>query len=95
MGLLKFQKLPYSVIAGGKFDGFIGEIWNEIRRSFNFDYTYRIATEFGAAPDKDGNWRGMVGMVHRKEVDIAVADFAPTLIRQQAVDFTSYFLKSR
>ena len=93
--ILKIQNLPFSTIVGNKFDGLIGEIWNDIQKSFNFEYTYEVATTFGAAPDQDGNWRGMVGMVHRKEVDLAVADFGPTLIRQQAIDFTSYFLKSR
>ena len=39
--------------------------------------------------EPDGSWNGMVGMVHRNEVDIAVSDFFITSERQAAVDSTA------
>ena len=68
----------------------MGDIWTEIERKLGIESRMHLATEYGGAPDPNGNWKGMVGMVHRNEVDVAVADFFPTPVRYSAVDFTSH-----
>ena len=34
-----------------------------------------------------GKWTGVVGMVHRGEVDVGIAHFTPTRYRKEVVDF--------
>ena len=84
------QNIPFSIVHGPKnFTGFIGDIWTEIEKTLGFESKISLATQYGGAPDAKGNWKGMVGMVHRNEVHIAVADFFPTPLRKNVVDFTS------
>ncbi|XP_022255831.1 probable glutamate receptor [Limulus polyphemus] len=41
----------------------------------------------------DGKWTGMVGMVYRKEADIAISDISMTIQRERVIDFTyPYFI---
>lgn len=42
----------------------------------------------------DGVWNGMIGMIDRGEVDVAVSDFTVTTERFQVADFTLSFLDS-
>ena len=42
---------------------------------------------------KDGNWSGMIGMVDRGEVDMAVAPIYMTPARKEVVDFTVPLLR--
>ena len=83
------------MVDGGTLHGFIGEIWTHIQNSLEFNYTINIATQYGASADEHGNWVGMMGMAQRREIDIALADFLPTLSRKEVADFTHPFLKSR
>ena len=47
------------------------------------------------APDTDGNWKGMIGMVHRNQVDLCIADFRETPERATVVDFTPPLMEFR
>ena len=42
---------------------------------------------------ENGSWNGMVGMVERGEVEIAVSDFYMTPSRKDVVDFTVALLE--
>ena len=66
--------------------GYYGEIWNDIAEKLDLDYKIVEGKAYGLLQE-DGHWSGLVGMVHRNEVDIAVADFYPTDSRKQVVDF--------
>ena len=85
------QNKPFSIV-NDKFSGFLGDIWAEIERSFKFESEIVLSTQYGAAPDKNNNWKGMIGMLHRNEAHVAVADFIPTPERNTVVDFTSEIL---
>lgn len=74
---------------GEKFTGFIGDLWYEIQKVLGFDHNITIATDYGAMPDERGHWKGMMGMIHRNEVDIAVTDLFITEPRKRIADFTT------
>lgn len=77
------------MVNGSDFSGFIGELWVDIERTLKFKSNISVATQYGAAPDKDGNWKGMIGMLQRNEAQVAVSDFFPTIGRSAVVDYTS------
>nr|XP_045600623.1 glutamate receptor U1-like [Procambarus clarkii] len=58
--------------------------------ALNFSYVYTRPPD-GAAGSKrtDGTWSGMLGMVSRQEVDIAVGPFGISRLRAEIVDFTA------
>ena len=81
--------MPFSLATGTEFTGFLGYIWTEIERSLGLKSNVHLGTQYGGAPDINGQWKGMIGMIHRNEVDVAVADFFPTPVRHTVVDFTT------
>ncbi|XP_068246312.1 glutamate receptor U1-like [Palaemon carinicauda] len=79
-------------IVGAK--GFCYEMLNSMAQKFNFTYSL--------LPPYDGNWgglmpngsfNGMVGMVQRKVVDLALASITITFIRERVIDFTHPFFE--
>ncbi|XP_071526993.1 glutamate receptor ionotropic, delta-1-like [Panulirus ornatus] len=71
------------------FEGPMVDLLEILAITMNFTYN------FARPPDgswgvklKNGSWTGMVGMVDRKEVDIALGPFAIRLARREVVDFT-------
>ncbi|XP_076353787.1 glutamate receptor ionotropic, delta-1-like isoform X3 [Tachypleus tridentatus] len=60
-----------------------------LARKLNFSYVIKSPkdNEWGTRLSNQ-SWTGMIGMVHRKEADIAVDSIAVTEERQEAVDFT-------
>ena len=79
---------------GTTIGGCFGEIWNEVANQIGFNFTIIKAHEYGIK-NAQGDWSGMIGMLHRNEADIAVADFTPTQSRSNVVDFTTVFLDSQ
>ncbi|GFY65543.1 glutamate receptor ionotropic, delta-2 [Trichonephila inaurata madagascariensis] len=55
---------------------------------FHYDLVSPIEKEFGLL-SLDGNWSGLIGMVQRKEADIALGLLSVTEERTKAVDFTT------
>ncbi|XP_070181253.1 glutamate receptor ionotropic, kainate 1-like [Littorina saxatilis] len=45
------------------------------------------------APEEDGTWNGMVGMVKRGEADLAIGPFTITSVRERVVDFTVPYME--
>ena len=68
--------------------GYYGEIWNDIAEKLDLAYQIVEGKAYGLLQE-DGHWSGLVGMVHRNEADIAVADFMPTRAREEVVNFCS------
>ncbi|XP_076352647.1 glutamate receptor ionotropic, kainate 2-like [Tachypleus tridentatus] len=62
---------------------------NTLARKMNFRYVIRtpLDGEWGRKLP-NGTWTGLVGMVQRKEADIAIAKISITEERKEAVDFT-------
>ena len=40
------------------------------------------------SPKDDGTWTGMIGMILRDEVDIAISDFYVTAERSMVIDYS-------
>lgn len=62
-----------------------------LSNSLGFEYQLLVPEdgEWGRQED-DGAWTGMLGMVHREEVDVAIGHLTVTQSRQSAVDFLPY-----
>ena len=67
------------------FQGMYADVWNALSNKMNFTYTVQRVYEWGSL--EDGTWSGMVGMLVKNQVDIAVTDFIMTKDRSTAVDF--------
>ena len=67
-------------------ESYFGEVFNQLEKSLNF--TYVLVPNDGVFGNNDsGKWTGVVGMVHRGEVDVGIAHFTPTRYRKEVVDF--------
>ncbi|XP_069188814.1 probable glutamate receptor [Procambarus clarkii] len=69
--------------------GPIAMVVEYLAKALNFTYTNVIPRDntFGIKAD-DGSWTGMLGMVQRREADIAIGPFGLSLTRAEAVDFS-------
>ncbi|XP_047492028.1 probable glutamate receptor [Penaeus chinensis] len=59
-----------------------------LANSLNFSYTFVDGDGYFGAPVGNGSWNGMIGMLKRQEIDIALGPFAMSHERRQVVDFT-------
>ena len=75
-------------------NGCFGDIWYEIANNLSLNFTVVEGYQYGAL-DSSGDWTGMIGMLHRNEAEIAVADFTPTQSRSKVVDFTLALLDTQ
>ena len=71
--------------------GFHGQLWKAIAKTLQLNFTLVDVTDEYGSRDENGSWTGMIGMLHRNEADIAVADFTPTKERYQVADFIMPF----
>lgn len=74
--------------------GYLGEVWQEMANKLHLNFTIVEGYQYGIM-EPNGNWTGMIGMLHRNEAEMAVADFTPTQSRSQVVDFAMAFLTDR
>ncbi|XP_064595274.1 glutamate receptor-like [Liolophura sinensis] len=87
---------PFSVrvIEDGRtfYAGFCVNILDELAERMGFNYTIVEPPDgqYGA-PDENGTWNGMVGMVYRGEAEIAIGPFIITPVKKQVVDLTIPF----
>ena len=69
---------PYFIISGDNehqlFSGFMTMVLDYLEKSLNFTSTIVRPPDgsWGAYDSRSGKWGGMVGMVHRNEVDFAL-----------------------
>ncbi|XP_035714501.1 probable glutamate receptor [Folsomia candida] len=74
---------------GVRSSGYLPDILKIVSAQLNF--TYEIMTppdnKFGNL-EANGSWSGMVGMLERKEADIAMMSFSLTAARQKVMDFS-------
>ncbi|XP_046572350.1 glutamate receptor ionotropic, kainate 4-like [Haliotis rubra] len=68
--------------------GYTIDLLVELSRVLNFTYKFREPADDEWGRVVDGNWTGMIQMLIRNEVDIAMAPLNPTSERQAVVDFT-------
>ncbi|XP_064635760.1 glutamate receptor ionotropic, kainate 3-like [Lineus longissimus] len=77
-----------------QFTGFCVDILDELAKQYNFSYKMveSIDGKWGA-PNEDGSWNGLIGMVIRGEADMAIGPFTITHIRETVIDFTASYLQ--
>ena len=58
-----------------------------LSRFFRYTMVETIDGGWGS-PKDDGTWTGMIGMILRDEVDIAISDFYVTAERSMVIDYS-------
>ena len=89
-----FQAPPYSYVTPKGPDeytltGYVADIWHGLQNITGFKYSLIpcIDGPWGTKL-KNGSWNGMIGMITRGEVQVAVASFLQTVLRSQVVDYS-------
>ncbi|ROT79266.1 olfactory ionotropic receptor IR4 [Penaeus vannamei] len=59
-----------------------------LAKSLNFTYTVVLGDGYWGAPDANGTWNGMIGMLLREKADFGLGPFGMTHARSAVVDFT-------
>ncbi|XP_071519171.1 glutamate receptor 2-like [Panulirus ornatus] len=67
--------------------GYIVEVMRVVQQHLNFTAVLVATQGFGLLMD-NGSWNGMVGVLQRREADMAALDFTPSWRRAQVVDFS-------
>ncbi|XP_045115908.1 probable glutamate receptor isoform X1 [Portunus trituberculatus] len=72
--------------------GILIELLHSLTRLYNFSYTMKLPDDdqWGSI-NSEGRWNGMVGEVHRYEMDMALGPTSITEEREKAIDFTTPF----
>ncbi|XP_076044708.1 uncharacterized protein LOC143027321 [Oratosquilla oratoria] len=71
----------------------MANLLDALAQALNFKYElYRPADGAWGAPQPDGDWNGMIGMVKRNEADLALGPFGLTYSRSQVVEFSQPIL---
>ena len=93
--ILMLQNPPYvltSEIANTdriEIDGYYGDIWHNFERDMNFT-TLIWNSEDGkwGGVNPDGSYNGMLGMIQKGKVEVALSDMAITPARDVFFDYT-------
>ncbi|XP_076458166.1 glutamate receptor ionotropic, kainate 5-like [Babylonia areolata] len=77
-----------------KYGGFCMVLLEEMARVLNFTYELVEPSDgqYGS-PEENGTWNGMVGMLVRGEIDMAVGPFSITPERKRVIDFSVPFME--
>ncbi len=85
-------------------DGMFSQVFHTLQNKLNFTYELEnsIDGQWGVVKPDGVTWTGMVGMLMRKDVDIAATDFTITKERSEVIDFAepivqiyhSFFIKN-
>ena len=71
----------------------MADIWKSFEDIFNFTTLIWESEDGRWGPrDPDGTWRGMLGMINRSKVDVAICEMGLSLIRKLEFDTTFPFL---
>ncbi|PSN34586.1 Ionotropic receptor 116 [Blattella germanica] len=94
-----FQDVAVKVITNNngepKATGYFGEVWQALQNRLNFRTKYsRSSTKAYGSLQENGNWSGLIGMITRNEVHVAVQSLTVTEERSNVVDFTLPLLRS-
>ncbi|GFO40806.1 glutamate receptor ionotropic, kainate 2 [Plakobranchus ocellatus] len=77
------------------YSGFCIDLLNEMAARLNFRYSIIEPPDrsYGSRDDHNHTWNGMVGMVLRKEVSLAIGPISITSDRKSVVDFTTPYVE--
>ncbi|KAK3868011.1 hypothetical protein Pcinc_026557 [Petrolisthes cinctipes] len=68
--------------------GPMANLLHALADSLNFTYSVVQGDGYWGAPQGNGSWNGMIGLVLRKEADLGLGPFGVTFERSQVVGFT-------
>ena len=68
-------------------------IWNDLQEDMNFTTKIWESVDLNWGTLKDGKWTGMLGMIKRNEVEVAIADISMNPDRGANFDFTDPVLE--
>ncbi|XP_076352268.1 putative glutamate receptor [Tachypleus tridentatus] len=71
------------------------EILNVLQKLFNITYEIHRPPDGKWGSLINGTWNGMIGMIHRQEVDLAMGGMTISLARRQVVDFSPAYCFDR
>ncbi|XP_050719652.1 probable glutamate receptor isoform X2 [Eriocheir sinensis] len=96
MTVAMLHRPPYvSLVTEGrtivKATGILLNALDTFSATFNFSYVLKLPDDDQWGALKDGRWTGMVGEVHRREVEMALGPTSITEAREKAIDFTVPF----
>lgn len=90
------QESPFIAAQQGPLTGLFAKILEELSLSLNFSMTIAYKEEsYGNYNETTGQWTGVIGRLHRRDVDLGVAEFTMTEQRLDTVDFTLPIMLSR
>ncbi|XP_003743737.1 ionotropic receptor 93a [Galendromus occidentalis] len=76
-------------------NGTLIDLLKELSRQLNFTYKFIMPSEpVPGLKQPDGSWSGLIGLLVKQDIDVALYDFTPTPDRQEAVNFTVAFDES-
>lgn len=76
--------------------GYFPAVWKQLEEILNFTSVHFPSVDnVTGIPEENGTWSGLVGMLQRKEIDVAVSEFIMDEQRSHVVEFTRPLLKSR
>ena len=71
----------------------MADIWKSFEDIFNFTTLIWESEDGSWGPrDPDGTWRGMLGMINRSKVDVAICEMSLRLYRKLEFDTTFPYL---
>ncbi|XP_019645273.1 PREDICTED: glutamate receptor ionotropic, kainate 2-like [Branchiostoma belcheri] len=78
------------LIGVARYEGFLIDMLNVMSKRLNFTFQIDVRDNItiGSQNETDGSWDGMIGMLHRREYDLALDAVATRSFRLKAVDFT-------
>ncbi len=75
--------------------GYQGDIWKALQRICNFSYTVIDSIDGGWGNMlPNGSFNGMVGMLQRKEIEVAISSFFTNPDRAKVAEFSTVLLPS-
>ncbi|XP_077544089.1 ionotropic receptor 93a-like [Haemaphysalis longicornis] len=74
--------------------GTMADMIASLANGLNFTYEWRVPKEAIPGAFENGEWNGLIGMLHRQEADIAAYGFSVTKERSEVVNFTSAYDES-
>ncbi len=81
---------------GYKLSGYLADVWRELQKILGFQYSVvrSVDEKWGALKDDGKTFNGMVGMIQRDEIDVAISSFWSNRERFKAADYSITLITS-
>ncbi|KAK7476116.1 hypothetical protein BaRGS_00032609 [Batillaria attramentaria] len=85
-------KVPGGNNGSAAYTGLCMSLLRHLAQSLNFSYELVLPPDGEWGDYRDGNWTGLVGLLHRQEVDMVTAPVVVTAARSRVVEYTVPFV---